>query len=43
MVPEHVQSLSRVPPDQPEGGEGRELDSGGLWGTPEVQSLKSKV
>ena len=43
MVPGHVQGLSRAPPGQPGGGEGEELDSKGLWGTPEVQSLKSKV
>jgi hypothetical protein len=36
MVPEQVQSMSRVPPDQPEGGAGGELDSGGLWGKAEV-------
>ncbi len=34
MVPGHVQSLSRVPPDQPGGGAGGELDSGGLRRTP---------
>ena len=39
----HVQGMSRVPPDHPEGGAGVELDSGGLWGKREVQSLKSKV
>jgi hypothetical protein len=43
MVPWHVQGLSRVPPGHHEGGAEGELDSGGLWGTPEVQSLKSKV
>jgi hypothetical protein len=34
MVPGHVQGLSRVPPDRPEGGAGGELDSDGLWWTP---------
>ena len=43
MVPDHVQGLSRVPPEQPEGGAGVELDSRGLCGKPEVQSLKSKT
>jgi hypothetical protein len=43
MVPGHVQGLSRKPPDHPEGGVGGELDSDGLWGTPKVQSLESKV
>jgi len=27
----HVQGMSRVPPDHPEGGAGGELYSGGLW------------
>ena len=31
MVPGHVQGLSRVPPDHPEGGAGGELYSEGLW------------
>ena len=43
MVPGHVQGLSRVPPDHPEGAAEGELYSEGLWGRTEVQSLKSKV
>jgi hypothetical protein len=43
MVPGYVQGMSRVPPDQPEGGVGGELYLEDLWGKPEVQSLKSKV
>jgi hypothetical protein len=39
----HVQGLSRVPPDHPEGAAGGEFYSKGLWGKTEVQSLKSKV
>ncbi len=39
----HLQGLSRVPPDHPEGGAGAELYPESLWGKPEVQSLKSKV
>ena len=39
----HVQGGTRVPPDHPEGGAGDELYSGGLWGKPEVQRLKSKI
>jgi hypothetical protein len=37
MVPEHVQGLSRVPPEPAEGGAEGELFSGGLWGTPNNQ------
>src|SRR5208282_946595 len=37
MVPGYVQGLSRVPPDQPEGGEGGELYSQGLWKTLNIQ------
>jgi len=35
----HVQGMSRVLPDRPEGGAGGELYSEGLWGKREVQSL----
>jgi hypothetical protein len=37
MVPDHVQGLTRVPPDHREGGQGGELYSGGLWWAPNIQ------
>jgi hypothetical protein len=43
MVPGHVQGLSRVPPDHAEGGAGGELDSGGLWWTPNIQHPTSNI
>ena len=45
MVLGHVQGMSRVPPDHPEGGRGKELYSRGLWwrATPGPQTTNPKA